>query len=77
METPSLPIAFNITIMSPTYGQTSIVLTWIQGSSDKWKTFVGNRVAIIQEETSAIWDVPSQSNLAYLISRETEPITLP
>jgi hypothetical protein len=32
-----------------------IVLTWIQGSSDKWKTFVDNRVAIIQEETSAIW----------------------
>ena len=55
METPSLPIAFSITIMSPTYGQTSIILTWIQRPSDKWKAFVGNRVAIIQEETSAIW----------------------
>jgi hypothetical protein len=31
-----------------------IVLTWIQGPSDKWKTFVGNRVAVTQEETSAI-----------------------
>jgi hypothetical protein len=78
METPSLPIAFSITEMSPTYGQSSIVLTWIHGPSDKWKTFVGNRVAIIQEETSAIWrHVPSQSNPAYLISRGTEPTTFP
>jgi hypothetical protein len=31
----------------------SIVLTWIQGPPSKWKTFVGNRVARIQEETAA------------------------
>jgi len=69
METPSLPIAFSITIMSPTYEQTSIALTWIQGPSDKWKAFVGNRVAIIQEEICAIWrHVPSQSNPASVIS---------
>jgi len=28
---------------------TSIVLTWIQGPPNKWKTFVGNSVALIQE----------------------------
>jgi hypothetical protein len=56
----------------------SIVLTWIQGPSNKWKTFVGNGVATIQEETaSAIWrHVPTQSNPADLISRRVEPTTL-
>ena len=28
----------------------SIVLTWIQGLPNKWKTFVGKRVDLIQEE---------------------------
>jgi len=56
----------------------SIVLTWIQGPSTRWKTFVGNRVAFIQEETpSAIWQhVPSQNNPADLISRGADPTTL-
>ena len=56
----------------------SIVLTWIQGPPNRWKTFVGNRVAIIQEETaSATWrHVPSQSSPADLISRGVEPTTL-
>jgi hypothetical protein len=56
----------------------SIVLIWIQGPSTKWKTFVGNRVATIQEETaSATWrHVPTQSNPADLISRGVEPLTL-
>jgi hypothetical protein len=56
----------------------SIVLTWIQGPPNKWKTFVGNRVATIQEDTtSATWrHVPTQSNPAHLISREVEPSTL-
>ena len=56
----------------------SIVLTWIEGPSNRWKIFVGNRVATIQEETtSATWrHVPSQSNPADLISREVEPTTL-
>jgi hypothetical protein len=56
----------------------SIVLTWIQGPSNKWKTFVGNRVAFIQEDTaSATWrHVPTQSIPADLISRGVEPTTL-
>jgi hypothetical protein len=56
----------------------SIVLSWIQGLSSKWKTFVGNRVATIQEDThSAIWrHVPSQSNPADLISWGTDPVNL-
>jgi len=46
--------------------------------SIKWKTFVGNRVATIQDETSsATWrHVPSQSNPADLISRGIDPSTL-
>ena len=56
----------------------SIVLTWIQGPSNKWKTFVSIRVVTIQEETSsAAWRrVPSQSNPADLISRGIDPSTL-
>jgi hypothetical protein len=67
--------ALTITINEPhLWTDSSIVLTWIQGPSNKWKTFVGNRVAIIQEETSsATWrHVPSQSNPADLISRATD-----
>jgi transposase InsO family protein len=56
----------------------SIVLTWIQGTPTRWKTFVGNRVALIQETTSdATWrHVPSALNPADLISRGTDPTTL-
>jgi len=31
----------------------SIVLTWIQGPPTKWKTFLSNTVALIQEETAS------------------------
>jgi hypothetical protein len=60
------------------WADSSIVLTWIQGPPNKRRKFVGNRVAIMQEETaSASWrHVPSQSNPADLISRGTEPLTL-
>jgi len=71
--------ALNITInKSHLWTDSSIALTWIRGPSNKWKTFVGNRVALIQEETaSALWrHVPSQSNPADLISRGIEPTTL-
>ena len=56
----------------------TIVLTWIQGVSTRWKTFVGNRVAFIQgATTAAIWrHVPSSSNPADLISRGTDPTTM-
>jgi len=71
--------ALNITISeSYLWTDSSIVLTWIQGPPNKWKIFVGNRVALIQEETaSASWrHVPSQSNPADLISGGIEPTTL-
>jgi hypothetical protein len=71
--------ALNITINeSYLWTDPSIVLAWIQGPPNKWKIFIGNRVAIIQEETSlATWRrVPSQSNPADLISRGTEHTTL-
>jgi len=56
----------------------SILLTWIQCPPNRWKTFVGNRVATIQEETaSASWrHMRSQSNPADLVSRGVEPTTL-
>jgi len=71
--------ALNIRINeSYLWTDSSIILTWIQGPSNKWKTFVGNRVALIQEETAAAtWrHVPSQSNPSDLISRGIEPSTL-
>jgi len=56
----------------------AIVLAWIQGPSTKWKTFVGNRVALIQENTAAAtWrHVPTNSNPADLISWGIEPTAL-
>jgi len=72
-------VPHNITIdESYLWTDSSIVLTWLQGPPNKWKTFVGNRVALIQEETaSASWrHVASQSNPADLISRGIEPTTL-
>jgi len=69
----------NVTINeSFLWTDSSIVLTWIQGPPNKFNIFVGNRVALIQEETAAAtWrHVPSQSNLADLISRGIEPATL-
>jgi len=69
----------NITIdESYLWTDSSIVLTWIQGPPNKCKIFVGNRVALIQEETASVtWrHVPSQYNLADLISRGIEPKTL-
>jgi len=71
--------ALNLTVnMSYLWTDSSILLTWIHGPPNKWKIFVGNRVALIQEETaSALWrHVPSQSNPADLISRRFEPKTL-
>jgi hypothetical protein len=71
--------ALNMTIhKSYLWTDSSIVLTWIQGPPNKWKTFVGNRVATIQEDTaSATWrHVPTQSNPAELMSRGVEPSTL-
>jgi hypothetical protein len=71
--------ALNTTINeSYLWTDSSIVLTWIQSPPNKWKTFVDNRVAIIQEETaSATWiHVPTQSNPADLISRGVELMTI-
>jgi len=71
--------ALNLTINeSYLWTDSSIVLTWIQGPPNKWKTFVDNRVALIQEErASASWrHVPSQSNPVDFISRGIEPTTL-
>jgi len=71
-------LALNVTINEfYLWTASSIVLTCIQGPPNKWKMFVGNRVALIQEETAAAtWrHVPSQSNPADLILRGTEPTT--
>jgi len=71
--------ALNLTVYeSYLWTDSSIVFTWIQGPPNKWKTFVGNRVSLIQEETAAAtWrHVPSQSNPADCISRGIESTTL-
>jgi hypothetical protein len=70
--------ALNTIDESYLWKDSSIVLTWTQGPPNKWKAFVGNRVAVIQEETaSATWShVPTQSNPADLISRRVEPTIL-
>jgi len=71
--------ALNITV-NETYMWTdsAIVLAWIQGPSTKWKTFVGNRDALIQENTAVdTWrHVPTNSNPADLISRSIEATAL-
>jgi hypothetical protein len=74
--TAALNLKINEAIL---WTDSSIVLSWIQWPSSKWKTFVGNRVATIQEDKpSATWGhVLSQSNPADLISRRTDPICNP
>ena len=70
--------ALNVTINeSYLWTDPSILLTWIQGPRNKWKPFVGNRVALIQGTAAATWrHVPSHSNPADLISRVIELSTL-
>jgi hypothetical protein len=71
--------ALNITFDDVYFlSDSSVVLTWIQGTPNKSKTFIGNRVVFIKEETaSATWKhVPTDSNPADLISRGLEPATL-
>jgi len=56
--------ALNITVNEAyMWTDPAIVLAWIQRPSTKWKTFVGNRVALIQENTAAAtWrHVPTNS----------------
>ena len=56
----------------------AIVLAWIQGPSTERKNFLGNRVALIQENIAATtWrHVPTNSNPADLISRGIEATAL-
>ncbi|XP_076392689.1 uncharacterized protein LOC143265292 [Megachile rotundata] len=63
---------------SETYWTDStITLAWIQGSSNRWKTFVANRVTEIQNSSQGIWQhVASQHNPADCLSRGVRPSTL-
>ncbi|XP_046666600.1 uncharacterized protein LOC124358342 [Homalodisca vitripennis] len=57
----------------------SIVLAWITSSASKWKTYVANRVKIIQELTTerCSWrHVRTNDNPADLISRGLNPIQI-
>lgn len=48
----------------------TVVLAWIRAPSNKWKTFVANRVAEIQELTNTNWEhVETAMNPADLLSR--------
>lgn len=52
-----------------------ITLAWIKGYPSKWKTFIGNRVSIIQENIATInWKyVPTKDNPADCASRGISP----
>ena len=48
----------------------TVVLAWIKAPSNRWKTYVANRVAEIQELTNTNWNhVQSSDNPADIISR--------
>ena len=53
------------------YTDSSIVLTWVTNLPEKWLTYVGNRVALIQETLpSTVWHhVPGAENPADVASR--------
>ena len=53
------------------YSDSMVALQWIQGESSRWKTFVANRVAEIQQgSNNADWHhVKSQYNTADILSR--------
>ncbi|KAK9675276.1 Integrase zinc binding domain [Popillia japonica] len=55
-----------------------IVLSWIKATPAKWKTFVANRVALIQESTniSDWYHVKSKDNSADVLSRGCYPSQL-
>jgi hypothetical protein len=77
METPSLPVAFNITIMSPTYGQ-----MWLYWRGYGVYQINGRHLWTIElpsfkKKHLQSGDMPSESNPAYVISRGTEPTILP
>lgn len=57
------------------YSDSTITLAWIRGASSRWKTFVANRVAEIQNLTKIEeWrHVSSENNPADIISRGTMP----
>lgn len=70
LEIPNLPVY--------TWTDSMITLAWIKGSPEKWKNFVSNRVAEIQQLTgSKCWQhVKSEDNPADLVSRGIEPSKL-
>lgn len=60
------------------WSDSTIVLNWIKSPSNKWKTFVANRVSIIQEHTNTNeWHhIQSENNPADIVSRGCTPIAL-
>jgi hypothetical protein len=60
------------------FTDSTVVLAWIMATPTRWKTFVANRVAQIQEHTSIeCWRyVSTHENPADLISRGADPATL-
>ncbi|KAJ8962081.1 hypothetical protein NQ318_018032 [Aromia moschata] len=60
------------------WSDSTITLSWLRAEPNAWKTFVANRVTLIQEYTHvAQWNhVSTQNNSADVISRGTNPATL-
>lgn len=58
------------------WSNSTITLNWIQASPDSWKTFVANRVSVIQRltDTKKLYHVRSKDNPADCLSRGSYPL---
>ncbi|XP_076382083.1 uncharacterized protein LOC143260481 [Megalopta genalis] len=55
----------------------TIVLAWVKAPSDRWKTYIANRVSEIQHLTTNAWShINTEENPADIISRGIQPATL-
>lgn len=57
------------------WSDSQVALNWIANSPHRWKTFIANRVALIQEITSVVWwkYIPTTDNPADCCSRGLTP----
>nr|XP_031836768.1 uncharacterized protein LOC116428795 [Nomia melanderi] len=77
--TAKVKVAFRIQFSGECYWSDSmIVLVWLKGPSNRWKTFVANRVSQIQQiRNSGHWNhVLSPDNPTDIISRGASPSAL-
>lgn len=56
----------------------TVVLSWLRAEPTRWKTFVTNRVSVVQENSSVVeWNhISSELNPADIVSRDASPDAL-